>query len=658
MPKVLVFESDAAFAGLVTTGLAQYGCESQVVDDGETGITLAEKDPPDLILLSIELPRMNGFSVCNKLKRNGKLKSVPLVLMSSEATDETFEQHKRLRTRAEEYLHKPLTVEDLVVRIQPFVPLTKTADAADGDDEFEEVAIDDEVEDADADAAFGNLIASPPAKAVSGDLGQLELERDGKLEVAGPPKAPSTPPDSIPAEALVPESMAPPPPPMAAPKVQDSEEYRALSSELAAAKARIDELTRSVASAEAATASEEQKREDALRRKNAELELLQNEVDELKRKLEKNEGGGSAREFLDLREQLNKKDKEIIDIQDRLVSKEKEVIKLNDANIAGERQKADLNDQIRALEKTKAELERIRDVLTQDKAQALQRGDDFKAKSERLDADLQKTTVDLKTARQDHENTVATRDAQEAALRDDHRQQLADAAQAARQAEAKAVELAIQATRQEAAVHEEAALSAAAAEARQTQELAIVAREKELRGEHDSKMAALHRANEESMRKLRAEHDQALAEAAEEAADRLAAREAALMGEKEAALADQEARHQEQTAQAAKARAAAEAERDARINSLDLDLAKRTDERDAARQTTLEREGRIAQLEADLAATRADLIEARERLALLEGQLAQARSKWGADSAALDQALESLGDVVEGLKQARARPMP
>lgn len=657
MPKVLVFESDAAFAGLVTTGLAQYGCDSQVVDDGETGIALAEKDPPDLILLSIELPRMNGFSVCNKLKRNGKLKAVPLVLMSSEATDETFEQHKRLRTRAEEYLHKPLTVEDLVAKIQPLVPLTKTvADVA--DDEFEEVAIDDEVEDADADAAFGNLIASPPANAVGGDLGRLELEADGKLEVAGPPQVPSAPPDSIPAEALVPESMAPPAPPAAVPKVQDSEEYRALQNDLRAARERIDELTALVSSAEEATAAEEQKREDALRRKNAELELLQGEVDELKRKLEKNEGGGSAREFLDLREQLNKKDKEIIDIQDRLVSKEKEVVKLNDANIASERQKADLTDQIRSLERAKTELERTRDVLTQDKAQAVQRGDDFKVKSERLDADLQKTTAELRAARQEHENTMATRDAQEAALREDHRQQLADAAAAARQAEAKAVELAIAATRQEAAVQQEAALSAAAAEARQTQELALLAREKELRGEHDSKMAALHRANEESMRKLRAEHEQALAEAAEEAADKLAAREAALRAEKEGALAELEAQHRQQMADAAQARAAAEAERDARINSLDLDLAKRTDERDAARQTILDREGRIAQLEADLAATRADLIEARERLALLEGQLTQARSKWSADSQALDQALESLGAVIEGLQQARTRPMP
>ena len=45
---------------------------------------------------------MNGFSVCNKLKRDPALKDVPLIIMSSESTEETFEQHRRLRTRAEE----------------------------------------------------------------------------------------------------------------------------------------------------------------------------------------------------------------------------------------------------------------------------------------------------------------------------------------------------------------------------------------------------------------------------------------------------------------------------------------------------------------------------------------------------------------------------
>src|SRR6476620_7111703 len=121
--KVLVFESDAVFAGELRSELQKLGCNVQVVDDGNTGLQQATTVRPDLILLSIELPRMNGFSVCNKLKKDPALKDVPLIIMSSESSDETFEQHRKLRTRAEDYVHKPITFHDLLARIQPLVTL-------------------------------------------------------------------------------------------------------------------------------------------------------------------------------------------------------------------------------------------------------------------------------------------------------------------------------------------------------------------------------------------------------------------------------------------------------------------------------------------------------------------------------------------------------
>src|SRR5215207_5322083 len=121
--KVLVFESDPTFAETLRSGLMTYGCEVSVVDDANNGLQAAARDKPDLILLAIELPRMNGFSVCNKLKRDPALKDVPLIIMSSESTEETFEQHRRLRTRAEDYIHKPISFEDLVTRIQAYVSL-------------------------------------------------------------------------------------------------------------------------------------------------------------------------------------------------------------------------------------------------------------------------------------------------------------------------------------------------------------------------------------------------------------------------------------------------------------------------------------------------------------------------------------------------------
>src|SRR3954468_8575683 len=139
--KVLVFESDPAFAGELRTELSRLGLVTQVVDDGNTGLQAAASDRPDLILLSIELPRMNGFSVCNKLKKDPVLKDVPLIIMSSESSDETFEQHKKLRTRAEEYVHKPVAFGELLQHIQGFVALGTPAADPDGG-----IVIDDEIE--------------------------------------------------------------------------------------------------------------------------------------------------------------------------------------------------------------------------------------------------------------------------------------------------------------------------------------------------------------------------------------------------------------------------------------------------------------------------------------------------------------------------------
>src|SRR5690349_24919818 len=127
MTKVLVFESDPSFAGELRTELGRLGAAVQVVDDGNVGLQVASSDKPDLILLSIELPRMNGFSVCNKLKKDPALKDVPLIIMSSDSSDDTFEQHRKLRTRAEDYVHKPIAFGELLEHMRPFVQLENGA---------------------------------------------------------------------------------------------------------------------------------------------------------------------------------------------------------------------------------------------------------------------------------------------------------------------------------------------------------------------------------------------------------------------------------------------------------------------------------------------------------------------------------------------------
>ncbi len=653
MTKVLVFESDSDFAQTLTEGLAAYGCAIQVVEDGEEGINEASKSAPDLILLTIELPRMNGFSVCNKLKRNKDLKQVPLVLLSSEATEETFEQHKRLRTRADVYVHKPITVDELVARIGESetggaLNLRKSGEPeGEGEldaDDIEEVSLDDDIEmedvpdstaavEEETDEAFGNLMAPapepPPATDV--EMEDLELDEGDGLEIA--PEEPSLEPE---AEQRV--SLDPVP----APHVPEVS-----SEELLALRAEIAQLSADLKSAREATEAEADAKAQVISKKDAEIELAEKELEQLRAKLSSNEGAGTAREFLDLREQLNKKDKEILQIRDSLTSKEKEVIRLNEENIALGREKADLTDQVSSLEQEKSELQKMRDALSADKEQAAKRGDDYKAKSERLQAELDARTSELKSSRESFENMVATRDAQDAAMRDDHATALREAAAAAEQEKQAAISAAIQQAEEAAAAEREAALVAAAEEAKRAEQLAVAARETEMKAEQDSKMAALHRANEESLRKLRAEHEQASEEAEQAAKEQLAIRERELGAEGTAALQAQQAQSD-----------SAYAELESRRASLEQELATTVQDRDSANATITQRDQKIEELEAKVAAARADGIEIKDQLERESALLAQARQKWSEDSAALNEAKAALQTAAQSVEASLNRVMP
>lgn len=123
MTRVMVVESDADFAQQMRGALQQRwpGTAVQITADGQSALQSAAADPPDLILLCVDLPKVSGFLICNKLKKNPQLKDIPLVITSSDATQEIFEQHSKLRTRAEEYLIKPFEIEDLLAKIEVLV---------------------------------------------------------------------------------------------------------------------------------------------------------------------------------------------------------------------------------------------------------------------------------------------------------------------------------------------------------------------------------------------------------------------------------------------------------------------------------------------------------------------------------------------------------
>jgi CheY-like chemotaxis protein len=115
--KILLIENDSAFAGQLAESLEASGFDVRVAPEGKGGMDLAREWGPDAIVLCVELPGMSGYLVCQKLRKDDATRSIPLILTSTEATPDTFEKHKALKVRADEYLIKPFVPGALLEKL-------------------------------------------------------------------------------------------------------------------------------------------------------------------------------------------------------------------------------------------------------------------------------------------------------------------------------------------------------------------------------------------------------------------------------------------------------------------------------------------------------------------------------------------------------------
>jgi CheY-like chemotaxis protein len=145
---LLCIEPDSATVEQIRGELSPYGFSIQSIPNGEDAIEWGRTNRPEFIILSVE-PRKVGYAICNKLKRSPSLRDVPLILISAEETLATFEQHRKLKSRADEYLLKPLDPHDLLAKTEQLVGLgmrqkTDEMDVQELDADADIVIADDE----------------------------------------------------------------------------------------------------------------------------------------------------------------------------------------------------------------------------------------------------------------------------------------------------------------------------------------------------------------------------------------------------------------------------------------------------------------------------------------------------------------------------------
>ena len=115
-PKVLVVDDEPPIREILKFQLENAGFIVRTANDGEEGLRMAEADPPDLVLLDLMIPHMDGYEVCRRLKNAYGTRHIPVIILT--ARGELDEKLKGLENGANDYVTKPFSMPELLMRVK------------------------------------------------------------------------------------------------------------------------------------------------------------------------------------------------------------------------------------------------------------------------------------------------------------------------------------------------------------------------------------------------------------------------------------------------------------------------------------------------------------------------------------------------------------
>lgn len=121
LSKILIIDDTISIINMVKTALLSENYQVLVATSGTKGIQSAILAQPDLILLDILMPEMDGYEAAEKLKENEKTQNIPIIFMS--ALSDTFDKVKAFQTGAVDYITKPINVDELLIRAKNHISL-------------------------------------------------------------------------------------------------------------------------------------------------------------------------------------------------------------------------------------------------------------------------------------------------------------------------------------------------------------------------------------------------------------------------------------------------------------------------------------------------------------------------------------------------------
>ncbi len=139
--KILVVDDDQNICEVLRLYLVKEGYEVTVANDGAAALEIYEKEKPDMVLLDVMMPRMDGWETCRRIRQQG---STPVIMLT--AKGDTFDKVLGLELGADDYVVKPFDAKEVVARIKAVLRRcssnTKEEEKQEGVLKFENLSLD------------------------------------------------------------------------------------------------------------------------------------------------------------------------------------------------------------------------------------------------------------------------------------------------------------------------------------------------------------------------------------------------------------------------------------------------------------------------------------------------------------------------------------
>jgi two-component system cell cycle response regulator DivK len=122
--RILIMEDDDDTQGMVRFLLEYKGYDVLLAKDGRHGLEIARQEKPDLILLDLAMPEMDGWSVAHKLKEDPGTKTIPVIAVT--AYTMSSDRRKALNAGCDGFIGKPMNVPEFIAEVEKFLGKSKT----------------------------------------------------------------------------------------------------------------------------------------------------------------------------------------------------------------------------------------------------------------------------------------------------------------------------------------------------------------------------------------------------------------------------------------------------------------------------------------------------------------------------------------------------